>query len=85
MHFEYIDVFFGTKNDKLVIIQSTYALNELLHGYGINEKIRSQFVGTCLLALKNGLVYKGLTKKLHVSMVKIGEGRVLTDPEVELT
>lgn len=43
---EYIDIFFGTKNDKLTIIQSTYALNELLHGYGINEKIRSQFVGT---------------------------------------
>lgn len=60
---EYEDVFFGTKNDKLTIIQSTYALNELLHGYGINEKIRSQFVGTCLLALKNGLVYKGLTTK----------------------
>lgn len=60
---EYIDVFFGTKNDKMAIIQSTYALNELLHGYGINEKIRSQFVGTCLLALKNGLVYKGLTTK----------------------
>lgn len=60
---EYIDGFFGTKNDKLVIIQSTYALNELLHGYGINEKIRSQFVGTCLLALKNGLVYNGLTTK----------------------
>lgn len=60
---EYLDVFFGTKNDKLTIIQSTYALNELLHGYGINEKIRSQFVGTCLLALKNGLVYKGLTTK----------------------
>jgi len=60
---EYLDAFFGTKNDKLTIIQSTYALNELLHGYGINEKIRSQFVGTCLLALKNSLVYKGLTTK----------------------
>ena len=60
---EYIDLFYGTKNDKLTIIQSTYALNELLHGYGINEKIRSQFVGTCLLALKNRLVYKGLTTK----------------------
>ena len=60
---EYVDKFFGTKNDKLTIIQSTYALNELLYGYGINEKIRSQFVGTCLLALKNGLVYKGLTTK----------------------
>ena len=58
---EYINLFFGTKNDKLAIIQSTYALNELLHNYGINEKIRSQFIGTCLLSLKNGLIYEGLT------------------------
>lgn len=28
-----------------------------LHADGINEKLRSQFVGTCLLALKHGLVY----------------------------
>lgn len=60
---EYKNIHFGTKNNKLAIIQSTYALNELLHGYGIKEKIRSQFVGTCLLALKNGLVYEGLSTK----------------------
>lgn len=54
---EYKNLHFGTRNDKIAIIQSTYQLNELLHNYGINEKIRSQFVGTCLLALKNGLVY----------------------------
>jgi len=58
---EYVDMFFGTKNDKLAVIRSTYALNELLHGYGIKEGIRSQFVGTCLLALKNGLLYEGLS------------------------
>ena len=54
---EYKNLHFGTRNDKIAIIQSTYQLNELLHQYGINEKIRSQFVGTCLLALKNSLVY----------------------------
>jgi hypothetical protein len=27
-------------------------LNILLHKHGISEKLRSQFVGTCLLALK---------------------------------
>jgi len=54
---EYKNLHFGARNDKIAIIQSTYQLNELLHNYGINEKIRSQFVGTCLLALKNGLVY----------------------------
>ncbi|HDR1923781.1 TPA: N-6 DNA methylase [Pasteurella multocida] len=54
---EYRNIYFGTKNNKIEIIQNTYQLNELLHTYSINEKIRSQFVGTCLLALKNGLVY----------------------------
>ena len=36
---EYENIFFGTKNDKLKIIQNTYDLNELLHKYGIKEKI----------------------------------------------
>lgn len=58
---EYYNIYYGTKNDKLTLIQNTYALNELLHKYGINEKIRSQFVGTCLLALKNGLIYDRLS------------------------
>ncbi len=57
---EYENIFFGTQNDKLKVIQNTYDLNELLHKYGIGEKIRSQFVGTCLLALKNGLNYENL-------------------------
>lgn len=72
---EYKDIHFGTKNDKLAIIQSTYTLNELLHGYGINEKIRSQFVGTCLLALKNGLVYERLSTK----QIRAGIETVLED------
>lgn len=54
---EYENIYFLNTNDKLKVIQNTYDLNELLHKYGINEKIRSQFVGTCLLALKNGLSY----------------------------
>ncbi len=58
---EYVNLHFGTKNNRVAVVQSTYALNELLHGYGIWEKIRGQFVGTCLLALKQGLSYKGLT------------------------
>lgn len=57
---EYEEIFFGAKNDKISLIQNTYSLNETLHRYGINEKIRSQFVGTCLLSLKNGLVYENL-------------------------
>lgn len=56
---EYQEVYFGAVNNKNKVIQSTYDLNEILHETGINEKIRSQFVGTCLLALKNGLTYDG--------------------------
>lgn len=58
---EYYNMFFNSKNDKVKLTQSTYELNELLHKKGINEKIRSQFVGTCLLALKNGLIYSNLS------------------------
>ena len=58
---EYVNLHFGTKNNKIAVIQSTFALNELLHGYGIQERVRGQFVGTCLLALKHGLKYKGLS------------------------
>ena len=58
---EYVNIHFGTKNNKIAVIQSTYELNKLLHGYGVHERIRGQFVGTCLLALKHGLKYKGLS------------------------
>lgn len=69
---EYENFFFGTKNDKISLIKNTYSLNELLHKKGINEKVRSQFVGTCLLALKNGLVYEGLsTQQIIVGVEEI--------------
>ncbi len=58
---DYVNLHFGTRNNKIAVTQSTYALNELLHGYGIWAQIRGQFVGTCLLALKHGLKYRGLT------------------------
>ena len=76
---EYENIFFGTKNDKLKIIQNTYDLNELLHKYGIKEKIRSQFVGTCLLALKNGLVYKGLSTTQVIAGIKENLSKLLNN------
>lgn len=54
---EYVDFYTSKVNDKEKVMANTYKLNEILHKYGINEKLRSQFVGTCLLALKNGLDY----------------------------
>ncbi len=54
---EYIDFYTSKVNDKERVMNNTYKLNELLHKHGISEKLRSQFVGTCLLVLKNGLDY----------------------------
>lgn len=54
---EYIDFYTSKINNKEKVMQNTYKLNELLHRHSILEKLRSQFVGTCLLELKNGLDY----------------------------
>lgn len=67
---EYADMYRGIKNDREQVLKSTYSLNELLHKHGINEKIRSQFVGTCLLALKHELTYKNLSTKQIVSGIE---------------
>ena len=67
---EYVNLHFGTRNNKIAVVQSTYELNELLHGYGIKARIRGQFVGTCLLALKRGFKYKGLATKQILSGIE---------------
>lgn len=64
---EYVDLYTPKVNDKEKVMKNTYQLNNILHKDGISEKIRSQFVGTCLLALKNGLAYKD--SSITVSMI----------------
>lgn len=64
---EYEDLCFGKVNNKIKVVDSIKQLNEMLHADGINEKLRSQFVGTCLLALKNNLVYKDVKPSLDES------------------
>lgn len=74
--------FYSTRiNDKEKIMQNTYHLNETLHKHGISEKLRSQFVGTCLLALKHGLAYMEPTLKASqvVAGIKSVLGDLLTD------
>ena len=61
---EYEEICFGKVSDKIKIVDSIKILNEKLHSDGINEKLRSQFVGTCLLALKNGLVYRDVKETI---------------------
>ena len=65
---EYADFYTSKINDKEKVMQNTYKLNEMLHRHSIPEKLRSQFVGTCLLALKNGLDYS--TPSLTASQIK---------------
>lgn len=54
---EYTDFYTSKVNNKEKVMQNTYKLNEILHRNSVPEKLRSQFVGTCLLALKNNLDY----------------------------
>ena len=44
-------------NDKSAVLENTATLNKKLNDVGITASLRSQFVGTCLLALKKGLTY----------------------------
>lgn len=61
---QYDDICFGKVNDKIKVVDSIKNLNEILRSDSINEKLRSQFVGTCLLALKNGLSYKDIKETI---------------------
>ena len=74
---EYVDFYTSKVNDKEKVMSNTYKLNELLHKHGISEKLRSQFVGTCLLALKNGLDYS--TTTLTSRQIRSRFGEVLED------
>lgn len=52
---EHYERLFATdrQNDREKVMKNTYELNELLHKKDIDEKKRSQFVGTCLLFVKS--------------------------------
>lgn len=62
-------------NDKSAVLENTALLNRKLHDVGITESLRSQFVGTCLLALKNGLKYKDI----ETDQIIAGIRRILED------
>ena len=68
---EYIEYFRPQNiNDKSAVLENTSLLNRKLHDNGIPEPLRSQFVGTCLLALKNGLQYEGLSTFQIIAGIK---------------
>ena len=50
------------QNDKERVMKNTYDLNKLLHKKDIDEKLRSQFVGTTLLYIKDMVKKTGATR-----------------------
>ena len=59
----YVGLFDASKqNDREKVLKNTYDLNELLHKMDIDERLRSQFVGTTLLYLKKLVEKFGATK-----------------------
>lgn len=59
----YVNLFKVNKqNDREKVLKNTYDLNELLHKMDIDERLRSQFVGTSLLYLKELIKKIGATK-----------------------
>lgn len=73
---QYEDLCFGKVNDKIAVVDSINELNKMLHANGVNEHLRSQFVGTCLLALKHGLSYRNINETVG------SDGRMLNKTEV---
>lgn len=66
----YVKLFnMNKQNNREEVLKNTYALNELLHKMDIDEKLRSQFVGTTLLYLKN-LVEKMGAKRIDENLQK---------------
>lgn len=59
----YVNLFSANKqNDREKVMKNTYDLNELLHKMDIDENLRSQFVGTTLLHIKDMVKKSGATR-----------------------
>lgn len=52
---------FSRQNDREKVLKNTYALNETLHKKDIDERLRSQFVGTTLLYIRDVIKHQGIT------------------------
>ena len=61
-HYESLFAALDRKNNREKVLKNTYALNETLHKKDIGEKLRSQFVGTALLYIKDVLNKRGIRK-----------------------
>lgn len=60
-HYESLFLENNKQNDREKVLKNTYALNETLHKKDIDEKLRSQFVGTSLLYIKRTIKNLGIS------------------------
>ena len=60
-HYENLFLENNKQNDREKVLKNTYALNETLHKKDIDEKLRSQFVGTSLLYIKRTIKNLGIS------------------------
>ena len=60
-HYESLFLENNKQNDREKVLKNTYTLNETLHKKDIDEKLRSQFVGTSLLYIKRTISKLGIT------------------------
>lgn len=62
----YVKLFSSRTNDKNAVIEATNDLNNMLHGFGVKERIRSQLVGSLLIVLNHNrgkdILYSRLEK-----------------------
>lgn len=80
------------QNDREKVLKNTYALNELLHKKDIKESLRSQFVGTVLLHIKDLVKKIGATRiddklkdKINISFELKSEKEIRAGIENTLT
>lgn len=70
----YLKMFLPKKqNDREKVLRNTYDLNELLHSMDIDENTRSQFVGTCLLYLKDKVRKEGVNSIDKELIIKLND------------
>lgn len=58
-------------NDREKVLRNTYTLNETLHKKDIDEKLRSQFVGTALLYIRSELKNQGISTITEETRLKL--------------
>lgn len=78
----YVKLFkINKSNDRETVLRNTYSLNELLHKKDIDENIRSQFVGTSLLYIKDIIKKKGIVSITKEFVESLKEMWTLMPPE----